>query len=260
MNNYILWGLFGPATWLFWAILLYWGLRAGGRTGAARWVLIVAWVDCLLLASPWFAQMLIAPLEARHPAPDPWPRRIDGIVLLSGSESWSPWTPARGLQTTAAGDRYLTTATLAARYPRAKVVFVGAQPKEGKSNSDMALSFLRPLMGSRVRVIPDTANTCHNAQAVADSKLVRRPDRWLLVTSAAHMPRAMACFAHYGLSLVPAPADYRAPETIPFPPRSIAAYLPTGAMLDTSSIALHEWLGMAWYRWTGRLDRKAASG
>ena len=76
--------------------------------------------------------------------------------------------------------------------------------------------------------------------------------RWLLVTSAWHMPRAMAAFRKAGFQVEPWPVDYRTAGWSDafhlFPFESPAQGL---RQLD---LAVHEWLGLLAYRLSGRSD------
>ncbi|MBN9292094.1 MAG: YdcF family protein [Hyphomicrobium denitrificans] len=88
---------------------------------------------------------------------------------------------------------------------------------------------------------------CENA-AESLSALKPAPDQqWLLVTSASHMPRAVACFRAVGFKVVPFPVDYRTRGSDEYrrPIPSIALGL------EATDLAAHEWLGLATYRFTG---------
>lgn len=68
-------------------------------------------------------------------------------------------------------------------------------------------------------------------------------DRWLLITSAVHMPRSVACFRAAGWTITPYPADFsRGPEPFHF------GLVDNLADLDT---AAHEWVGLLYYRLRG---------
>jgi uncharacterized SAM-binding protein YcdF (DUF218 family) len=68
----------------------------------------------------------------------------------------------------------------------------------------------------------------------------------LLVTSAWHLPRAVACFEAEGLRVVPAPTGFRAP-----PGDRVTDWLPHWHGLRDSGLALHEWVGRLVY-WARR--------
>ena len=75
-------------------------------------------------------------------------------------------------------------------------------------------------------------------------------ERWLLVTSAAHMPRSVGIFRKAGWPVIAYPVDYRTFG-------SSRDWRPTSESLDSLrrlDIALHEWIGLALYRATGKTD------
>jgi uncharacterized SAM-binding protein YcdF (DUF218 family) len=67
--------------------------------------------------------------------------------------------------------------------------------------------------------------------------------KFILVTSAAHMPRAVALFKKHGRQPIPAPADYRVKEAQGADPNRV---FPQAIPLCWAQIAWHEYLGLAW--------------
>jgi uncharacterized SAM-binding protein YcdF (DUF218 family) len=83
----------------------------------------------------------------------------------------------------------------------------------------------------------DTEEEAANIAAIINSK------KFILITSAAHMPRSMALFAKHGLHPIPAPTDYQVREARkPNPGR----FFPTVGSLGQVETAMHEYLGLAW--------------
>jgi uncharacterized SAM-binding protein YcdF (DUF218 family) len=74
--------------------------------------------------------------------------------------------------------------------------------------------------------------------------------RVALVSSATHLPRAMALYRSQGLDAVPAPTDYTAKQSQELQP--LYSYLPKGRYLMYSEAAIHEWIGVWWARLRGR--------
>jgi len=60
------------------------------------------------------------------------------------------------------------------------------------------------------------------------------------------MPRSVLAFERQGISVMPAPTDYRAKRS----PYSWSDFMPDTSRLDTSRLALHEYIGIAYYRLT----------
>ena len=94
----------------------------------------------------------------------------------------------------------------------------------------------------------NSRNTHENAINTAAIWRERHFRSGLLVTSATHMPRALASFRKAGLDVTPWPADFRA---FGYPPGSVFDFLPDAAALEMTTTAIKEWLGLAVYRLRG---------
>jgi uncharacterized SAM-binding protein YcdF (DUF218 family) len=70
----------------------------------------------------------------------------------------------------------------------------------------------------------------------------------LLVTSAAHMPRAVAAFQAVGVSITPVSTDVRVVDK-GLPPAM--DFLPSASAMAMTSDAIREWIGAAVYRSQG---------
>lgn len=97
-------------------------------------------------------------------------------------------------------------------------------------------------------LLEDQSRNTHE-NAVYTAKLLQELDldKVLLVTSALHMPRALATFRSAGIDAFPAPTDF---EVIPQPPHPLR-WLPDAGALSESTRALKEYLGLWVYRWRG---------
>ena len=69
-------------------------------------------------------------------------------------------------------------------------------------------------------------------------------DRFILVTSASHMPRAMGLFRKHGMEPIPAPTDYMVKEREGG--LSPGMFFPSAGSLEKAERAIHEYLGMMW--------------
>ena len=88
-------------------------------------------------------------------------------------------------------------------------------------------------------------NTRQNADFSAALLKARGVDHILLVTSALHIPRALALFKAQGLRVTPAPTDFEAGQE---PPHGLLAWLPDAGALNGSALAMKELVGL----WLGR--------
>lgn len=95
----------------------------------------------------------------------------------------------------------------------------------------------------RLAIETASLDTKGNAAGVAAMVKGRRV---LLVTSAMHMPRSILAFQKAGLSAIPAPTDYRAKRS----PPAWTDFLPDSSRLEATRFALHEYVGLLYYRLT----------
>ena len=76
-------------------------------------------------------------------------------------------------------------------------------------------------------------------------------DRFILVTSAAHMPRAVALFKKAGLDPIPAPAHFLSLRQLDR--GNPLAYYPSAEGLRKMETAIHEYLGILWATIQGKI-------
>ncbi|MBK8481635.1 MAG: YdcF family protein [Proteobacteria bacterium] len=234
------------------ALLGAWGLRRAQRWRQLRWLCVaLAFVTLGLFSCGAIANLLLAPLERAYPRSPALPTAPGAIVLLGGTTD--PETLARGpYELNAAADRFVEALRLAQRYPRAVLLISGGSSallQRTEREADVLAPLARELgvTGSRLRIDNQARNTHENARYSA--RLlgdVRGPV--LLVTSAFHMRRAVACFAKVGLKVVPWPVDYQQVTL-----SSARNWLPRAIALDRSTMALREYLGLLAYRIAGYL-------
>jgi uncharacterized SAM-binding protein YcdF (DUF218 family) len=213
---------------------------------------------CLVLLAlfGWtpLGNMLILPLEQRFPA---WNEGAghppDGIVVLGGVFD-TPVSQARGeIALTDAAERVTVVAELARAYPNARIVFSGGSGRlllQEAPESDLAVRMFATLgiPASRVAVDERARDTLENA---VFSKTIAAPkpgERWLLVTSAYHMPRSIGAFRRAGFVVEAYPVDWRTrgPVDVTRPFDALADGL------KRSDTAVREWIGLVTYWITGR--------
>jgi uncharacterized SAM-binding protein YcdF (DUF218 family) len=137
--------------------------------------------------------------------------QIAGIVVLGGELA-----------------RIQEATTLAARFPEAKVLLSGAGEEEETFASAEAT------LAGRLQLDRRPKNTFENAVFSRELARARPGERWILVTSAIHMPRAMGAFRAVGFNVEPWPV--------------LGDPAPEGIRTDV----LHEIAGLLTYRLLGR--------
>ena len=214
-----------------------------------RWLASIGASLLIVAAVLPLASWIMQPLEDRFPALD-LPSRADGIIVLGGATRPTV-TAARG-RTSLGGnvERLISFATLAKRYPTARLVFLGGSGRLGGEplgQADVARTVLADVGLDVGRVIfeGESKNTYENALFGRDLVLPAAGEVWILITSASHMPRAVGVFRRLGWPVVPYPVGYRTGGSPRFGFR-----LANG--LSSFSGATKEWVGLLVYRILGR--------
>ncbi len=247
----LFWVVAEPGNLLLVLLVLGLLLLAATRRRRGMWLASLAGAGLAAMLVLPLGEWAIAPLEARFPAPQ-LPDRIDGIVLLGGAVDPGITLAHGQIAINEAAERITETFILANRYPSARVVLSGGNGtlssspfSEAKATADLLAAM--GMDGRRLVIEDRSRNTDENAifsKAAADPK---PGETWILITSAAHMPRAVGCFRHAGWEILPYPVDYQTYE------HWRLNDLDLGRNLVLFSKAAHEWLGLAAYYLTGRI-------
>jgi len=215
------------------------------RLSACCGGLAVVWLGVWSLPVASFA--LRAGLENQYPpVPMESVPRVEAIVVLGGGIA----PPALGEampNLEARADRVWYAARLfkAGKAPLI-VLSGGSDPQYSASSEAEAMRELLLEMGvDRQAMLLESRsrNTTENARFTAELLAEQEIGPVLLVTSALHMPRAVALFEAEGIMVVPAATDH---EVRPLP--GWRAWTPDAAALEGSGRAMKEWVG----RWVGR--------
>jgi uncharacterized SAM-binding protein YcdF (DUF218 family) len=221
--------------------------RAGRRLAVSALVLIaVAGLSPL-------GNAIILPLEQRFP---PWDARgaPDGIICLGGALD-TVVSPMRGeVALNEAAERMTAIAELARRYPTARIVFSGGSGRLVYRGSTTEAELASRLFDSfgidkrRVVLEERSRDTDENARFTRELVQPKPGERWLLVTSAHHMPRAIGVFRAAGFRVEAFPVDYRTRGAIDL----LRPFSNVGDGLRRTDTAAREWVGLVIYWLTGR--------
>ena len=220
--------------------------RAGSRLAVASLIVLA------LAGFTPVGRVLTHALENRFPPWDPARGAPDGIMVLGGTIAPGLSRDYGDTMVGGGAGRFIAIAKLARAYPNARIVYSSGDASLFADGLPEA-NYLYPLLDSfgvpRARVMLESRarNTTENA---AFSKELVKPkpgERWLLVTSAQHMPRAVGCFRRAGFPVEAYPVGWRT--------RKQGNLMPTFVFargLATLDFATHEWIGLIAYWLTGR--------
>jgi uncharacterized SAM-binding protein YcdF (DUF218 family) len=232
-------------------------LTVGRAARFGRALAIGSTLALIVIALTPVGRALIAPLEDRFAAPRPDAPPPYGIIVLGGAIK-GPESEARGQAVSDEGERIVEAAILARRYPDARIVFTGGNgaltgghnPEAQEAQEAKKLLVALGVDPARVTLEENSRNTDENARFTAAMVHPRPGQRWLLVTSGFHMPRSMGLFEKAGFDVVAYPVAFRTLG----PGRSLLWSLDAVENLKTFAAAAKEWIGLAVYRATGRID------
>ena len=173
-----------------------------------------------------------------------------------GAEDARIWVERGAHALNEAGERFTEALGLARRYPKAKVVFTGGaieiigSPKIGADAARAIFRDLGLVQGEQLLLEPKARDTWENAVLTKALVQPKPGERWLLVTSAWHMPRAVGVFRTAGFAVEPWPVDYRTGG----PSDALRPFEAPADGLKRLDTAMREWIGLISYRASGRTD------
>ena len=231
----------GPVLLGFVGLLLW-------RLGFGRKLFVFALLLLWLLSLPVTANLLLAGLE-RYPALSEAQIRTtdaESIVVLGSGRYLDAPEYAEDSVSRNALFRLRYAAWLARRTGLPVIPSGGAPRTSGESEARINGNVLRDEFGVSVEHIEQRSRTTwENARYTAQLMKTLGMQKIILVTDASHMPRAMYAFEHNGVDPLPAPTGFVNTADQEY---SWLDILPSAkAMLDCY-YALHEYLGLAWYR------------
>jgi uncharacterized SAM-binding protein YcdF (DUF218 family) len=246
------WLIIAPDNLFLFLLIISWILLRRGAHRWAKWLLgfvvIVLMVVTLLPVGEW----LLYPLEMRFPANPKLPEKIDGIIVLSGAENAflsSLWNQE---ELGDSAERYMAFLELARQYPNAKLVFTGGSGSmihQDYKAADVAQRLFDKLGLdlSRVTFERNSRNTFENA---VFSKELVRPEpgqKWILITTASHMPRSVGIFCKAGWPVIPYPVDHWS-----MPGKLLRIDVSLSGHLRSLEIGVKEWVGLIAYYLSGK--------
>lgn len=243
-----------PGVWVLCVLLIGTILLWTGRKSLGRSILTALTVFLLLIAVLPMGQIMLGPLENRFPAPGRIDGPVHGIIVLGGTIS-QQLTLDRGQPALSDGAERLTEFVKLARvYPRAKLIFTGGSGRvfqQDIKEADTARLFFKDigLDIGRVTFESDSRNTLENARFSFRLMKPAAGERWILVTSASHMPRAVGVFRKTGWTPLAYPVDFHTLKD----GRWGFGFNLTGG-LNALGAGLYEWFGLMSYRLLGRTD------
>lgn len=204
-----------------------------------------------LLASPLVADHLLGLLEKDFkPVQAEDMRRAQAIVILAGGA----YRDAPEYGQDSAGTLTLARLQYGAHLQRMTglpILVTGGNPEDGLAEAQIMRQTLEDHFGVPVKWVEARAfNTAQNARFSAEILLPAGIEKVLVVTHAWHMPRARYAFEKAGMIFLPAPTRFANPPRQNNTGYQLFDFIPNARSLEKSYFALHELIGLVWYRLT----------
>jgi uncharacterized SAM-binding protein YcdF (DUF218 family) len=226
-------------------LLLLWR----GRTRLGGRLMLASMLSLWAFSTPFLAHTLLRGLESDYVQPVEAPF-ASAIVLLGGS-TVPPLPPRAYVETNAFGDRILHAARLYRQGRAERVIVTGGRIGFLSSYSGTDASLSARLLAEMLGIGGDTLLLAEGKNSREEAIEARRlfetrsiPRDILLVTSAAHMPRASAVWRKQGFQVHEAPTDFHADAGFEF---RLFNLLPREGSLYECWYALHEYYGWIAY-------------
>ncbi len=221
-------------------LVLQWQYRRLGYTAACLGAVLL-----LVLALPAFASSLLVPLEQNLPLTPPPDKPPQAIVILGGDiQRTSSKTMYPGAQSLV---RERAAAALARQTGLPVLITGGKLRAYDTPVGELMATSLQEDFGVPARWVErvsfDTWENAHLSEPILKEHGIHSI---YVVTSAWHMRRALLAFADTGIAVTAAPTHLDRVST------DLIDFLPSTLGWSTSYVALHEWIGCAWYslrRW-----------
>lgn len=253
----ILWILVAPTNFLVLLGLIGLLFLFTRMRRTAKSLVSISLMGLFLAAFSPIGEWALGPLENRFPQISQLENSsFDGVIVLGGATNLHITRLRNEPAVGEAGERIFKMIELARLFPDKQIAFAGGgglgHDELGRATreADVVKDLLERAGIQTGQIVFERAsqNTWQNAENLRPILDPAPDSRWLLVTSAFHMPRSMGAFRHAGFNVIAYPVDFR-----------LGSY---GASFTTSTtgagrmakldLAVHEWLGLAVYWWTGR--------
>ena len=207
---------------------------------------LVAFAVAFIFLASWppMAERVLEPLELSY-APLSDPAALSGVsaVVVLGAGWRSEWqAPASIRLSDASALRLFEGLRLVEALPDARLLVSGASRNRDWLPVAVGYAEAAQALGvdpSRIVVLDTPVDTAQEAYAVREA--LGEGERFLLVTSASHMRRAVRHFERVGLDPIPTPTHF---TTGTGPVYTLSYWLPSARNLGKTETAIREYLGL----------------
>ena len=237
-------------TFLVAGLLLLWFTR---RQKAGKIIVSIGALGLIFFSFEPISNFLLASLERRYPpfemASPEEARQIKWIVVLSAGHNSDRRLPPTEQLSASSLERLVEAIHLYRELPGCRLVLSGGKIFDSVSEAEVLAGSARELGVNPQDIVleADSRDTEDEARLVQP---IVGANKFILVTSASHMPRAMGLFSKKGMNPLPAPTDYWTGEHQGIEP---SYFYPSAGSMRKTERAVYEYLGLAWAYLRGKV-------
>ena len=240
-----------PVGFVISLLLLALLLILAGRRKTGVGLVVIAVVTLWLASTPLVADKFYLRLAERFPAVSLDEIPASACAILLGGAVEAPVPPRVDMELHDSVDRVYQAAMLyRAGKARRVIVTGGNQPwlKSYQVEAELIHNLLLDLGVPTYAILLEDESRNTRENALFSKEIIDRYDcgQPLLVTSIAHMPRAVATFESLGINVFPVSTDVRAHYK---ESHTLMDYLPDADALALTTNVMREWLGRKVYAW-----------
>jgi len=248
----IIWALISPDTLLLVFILATLFLLFLKKYQTATKLLTFVSIILIIIAVLPIGKWMLYPLETRFQTNPALPENIDGIIVLSGAEAAKLSSVWNQIELGGAVERSLYFLSLAKKYPKAKLVFIGGSGsifQQDLKEADVAKKLYQQQGFDTNRIVFERKSRNTFESAINSTKLIKpvKNEKWVLITTAWHMPRSVSVFCKAGWPVIPFPVDHSVNKDNIF-----TMEFNLLGNLRTLKKGIKEWVGLFAYYATGK--------
>jgi len=217
------------------------------RQKTGKILVTMAFIVLALFSSGAVSDVLVRPLEQKYsPVTNlEASKDIKWIVVLGGGSRAIPGLPVSTYLSAASLFRVSEGVFIHKRLPETKLILTGMSRFDGMTPMAEVMGDVAVEWGVEPEDIVLETKAADTKDHPIYVKEIIGKDKFILVTSASHMPRSMALFRKHGMEPIPAPTDYMVRER-EGGGLSLGVFFPSAGSLEKAERAIHEYLGMMW--------------
>lgn len=219
----------------------------------AKGTLAIGLVWLFIISTPFIPRHLLSSLEQHYPVLmqskiGATQQPINILVLGSGYQFQQDLPNTQMLHPSGLA-RLAEAIRLSQILTESTIVFSGYSGRQPIPQAEIGAGAASELgiNPNKIYTIPEPWNTKDEARQYKERYGTANP--FILITDAAHMPRALYHFRKAGLSPIPAPCNFRIKKNDI--PKTFSYYLPSSQNITYSEILFHEYLGLLWAKLGG---------